>query len=170
MRELISNALAVLGIILMIPGCGQQSKILKAAAPSKRYAASSFTGLETHIDIAAVTADHASYNPEIEAKLNDIPTMVGSVPIETELMQPLPEGQQMFAFACQYDQEMVANFYLFEMEQQGWQRIGSVKSFETVLIFQKPKKLCIVSVRSLATQKNSGCQSLAHITLTTKEK
>jgi hypothetical protein len=177
MREYIGNVLSVLVIISMIPGCfSKQNKISKAALPQKQ-AAFSFDGLETNIDCAAGMADQTAYNPEIQAKLYDIPTMVGSVSIELEkTIHPdlveglLEEGQIMLGFLCQYDQEMVANFYNFEMENVGWQRIACIKGFETILVFQKPKKICIISIRSLSSKHKNNYACLVHICTSNKEK
>lgn len=173
MREYIGNVLCILAIAL-IPGCfSKQNKVSKAAVPQKQ-AAFSFDSLETNIDIAAGMADQNSYDPEIEAKLHDIPTMVGSVPVEFEKtihpepVEGLNEGQIMLAFVCQYDQEMVANFYNFEMENAGWKRLACIRGFENTLVFQKPKKLCIISIRSLSKSKNNY-STVVHICTSNKE-
>ncbi len=192
MREYISNVLSVLAIVAMIPGCfSKQNKISKAALPQKQ-AAFSFDSLETNIDIAAGMADQSNYNHEIEAKLLDIPTMVGSVPVEFDkasahsadakamadmgedskrefILSSVEGSRTMQAFVCQYDQEMVSNFYHFEMENNGWKRIACVKGYETTLVFQKPKRLCIISVRSLSRKSKNNYSTVVHICTSNKE-
>ena len=170
MREYIGNVLSILVIILVMPGCfSKQHKISKAVLPQKQ-AAFSFDGLETNIDIAAGMADQSNPNLEIEAKLHDIPSMVGSVPVDFESGAQLAEGQIMLAFVCHYDQEMVANFYTFEMENLGWRRVTSIKGFESTLVFQKPKKICIISIRSLSGKFKNQHACLVHICSSSKEK
>lgn len=180
MREYVSNLLSLLAIIALMPGCFQkQNKISKAALPQKQ-AAFSFDSLETNIDIAASMADQSSYNPEIEAKLHDIPSMVGSIPLEMENIPTHPEcsrseciegpeGQIMLAFVSQYDQEMVANFYNFEMERSGWQRIARIRGYENTLVFQKPKRICIISIRAISSKHKNNYCSLVHLCVGNKE-
>ena len=120
-----------------------------------------------------------------------IPTMVGSIPIEFESLRTHPEcsrseclsagasgrrlgiegseGQIMLGFVCQYDQEMVANFYNFEMENVGWKRVACIKAFESTLVFQKPKKICIISIRSLSSKYKNNYSCLVHICTSNKD-
>jgi hypothetical protein len=166
-REYFSVIFGLL-IIALIPGCGPKQNSSSKAAPPKKQAAFSFDSLETNIDIAAGAADRTLCNPEIEAKLQDIPTMVGSIPIELYNAQ-LPERQMMLAWACQYDQEMVTNFYNFEMENAGWKRIACIKGYENTLVFQKPKRICIISIRTLSSKLKNQYAALVHMCVCNKE-
>jgi len=164
------TALSMLAIICMIPGCAKQSEEKNKAVLPHKQAAFSFDSLETNIDIAAHTADYNDYNSETEATLHDIPTMIGSVPVELPADMAVPEGQMMVVFASSYDQEMITNFYNAEMECQGWQRIACVKGFESTLVFQRPKKVCIISVRALSARNRRNYKCLVHICTSVKEK
>lgn len=171
MREYRSNILIVLLCIATIPGCfSKQNKVTSSkAAVHQKQAAFSFDNLETNIDIAADMADQITCNPEIEAKLYDIPTMVGSIPVEFDTQRIVSEGQAMLAFVSQYDQDMVTNFYHFEMENAGWKRIASIKGFENTLLFQKPKKVCIISIRTLSGKHKYQYPCLVHVSVSGKE-
>jgi hypothetical protein len=158
--------LVILLIIALIPGCFPKQKTSSKAALPQKQAAFSFDGLETNIDIAASMADKP--NPELEAKLHDIPTMVGSHLLVFENQQ-LPENQMVLAWASQFDQEMVTNFYNFEMENAGWKRVANIKGFENTLVFQKPKKICIISLRTLSTKYKNQYASLVHMCMSNKE-
>lgn len=169
MREYIAHLFALGMIVTMIPGCfSKQNKISKAALPQKQ-AAFSFENLQTNIDVAAGSADQLIFDPVLEAKLHDIPTMVGSAPVECS-PAALPEGQLMQAWVSPYDQTMVANFYSIEMESGGWQKLAIIKGFETMLVFQKPKRICAISIRSLSGTHKNIYTCLIHISMSSKEK
>ena len=170
MREYMRIALSMLAIIGMIPGCAKQSEEKNKAVLPQKQAAFSFDSLETNIDLEAASADYNEYQIEVEAKLYDIPTMVGSVPLDLPTHITLPEGQMMLAIASSYDQEMITNFYNFEMERQGWQRISCIKGFESTLVFQRPKKVCVISVRALSARTKNNYKCLVHICTSLKEK
>jgi len=170
MREYMRTALSMLAIIAMIPGCAKQSEEKNKAVLPQKQAAFSFDSLETNIDLEAASAHYSEYNPEIEAKLHDVPTMVGSIPVEIPANSAVLEGQMVVALASHYDQEMITNFYNFEMERQGWQRISCIKGFESTLVFQRPKKICIISVRALSARTRNNYKCLVHICTSLKEK
>lgn len=75
----------------------------------------------------------------------------------------------MLAWVCQYDQEMVTNFYNFEMENVGWKRIACIKGYENTLVFQKPKKICVISIRALSSKHKNNYVSLVHMCMSNKE-
>lgn len=153
----------------MIPGCfSKQNKIPKAALPQKQ-AAFSFEKIQTSIDVAAGAADQLAFDPILEAKLQDIPTMVGSVPVESGPSM-LPQGQLMQAWVSPYDQKLVTDFYVAEMENGGWQKLATIKGFETVLVFQKPKRICVISIRVLSGTHKNPYTCLIHISMSSKEK
>lgn len=149
-------------MLLLLPGCFIQFTQQKAAF--KKKVAFSFDALSTCIDVS-----NASYtNPEIEAKLFDIPTMVGSLTVETE-EQALMPGQLMIVSLAPYQKASVKDFYLHEMICLGWFAIADVEGFETVLVFQKPKKLCVINLRPCVTKPAQQYQSMICIMVCPQE-
>jgi hypothetical protein len=167
-REFGAKILSICTMLLMVSGCSKKPANNKAAS-SKKQAAFSFNTLETNIDVLASTASAETANLELEAKLIDIPTMVGSVMLENDSDQILAEGQLMFACVASQEQSAISDFYNLEMEQLGWQRVAAIQGNEIVLLYQKPKKVCIISIRPLS-HRNTDYQSLIHIATSSKEK
>ncbi len=137
-----------LGCLLLIPACVPQ-KTVKSKAAFEKKAAFSLQEIQTNIDVTQTQ----SGNLEIEAKLIDVPLMMGSTLLE-DRSSISPDNQMALTWACQYDQTLIHDFYLQEMESLGWQRLMDLQSAETMLVFQKPKKMCVISLRPVQN-KNS---------------
>lgn len=168
MREYVSNLVVILSIVFTMPGCSQkQKRIIRAAAPS-RQAAFSFEDLETNIDIDAQKIYASDPDLEMAARLYDVPSMVGSIPLQLKNTSIEAEGQSVHGILSPYDENEVTNFYMLEMENFGWQRVACIKGPENTLLFQKPKKICIVSIRSRNTKANY--KSLIYVSVGKKEK
>lgn len=143
MREYVIHILVGL-LIGLLPGCSRQPKKYQAADPQS--AAFSLHEAKTHIDSAASQEPVPGPISEIEAQLLDIPSMIGSMLIESRIQE---DNQITLAWACPYELKPITSFYLQEMERSGWQKIAAVDGTESTLLFQKPKKICCISVRSL---------------------
>lgn len=150
--------------LFILPGCFLHTNKNKAAL--KKKAAFSFDPLATQIDVNNIESYAATQ--EVEAKLFDIPTMIGSLTFEPN-NQDLVIGQSMIASLCTYDKAAIKDFYIKEMTRLGWLSVCSIHGFEWVLLFKKPKKLCIINLRSCIAQAKHDYQTLVHITVCTKE-
>lgn len=169
MKEYVVNFVSAILLLSLVSGCSKQHEKNKAAL---KKAAFSFDGLQTNIDICAELTPTLCAIPEIEAKLIDIPSMIGSTVINGQLDGEHNEDNDtlMLAWASAYDQETLTLFYIQEMEQLGWQKLAKVKGFETTLLFQKPKKFCVISIRAIVNKSKGNYNSIAHITVSNKEK
>jgi len=147
-----------------LPGCFVQSKKNKAAL--KKKAAFSFDPLATHIDVSNIESYAATQ--EVEAKLFDIPTMIGSLTFEP-YNQDLEPGKSMIVSLSLYDRDMLADFYLKEMVRSGWLLINNIHGFEWLLLFQKPHKLCVINMRSCDVKTKNQYHTLVHITVCNTE-
>jgi hypothetical protein len=156
MKQLLSSikSFAIFSVIIfMLPGCGKQPMPQKnKAALSEQHAASSFDPLLTNTD----------YSGHIEAKLIDIPTMVGSTLVNTSLSTPLSEGQTALAWTSLYEKSAIASFYEQEMLYAGWQKLGIVSADQITLFFCKPHQICTISIRDY---EGSMRNSVSHIYL-----
>lgn len=140
MREYARKALGIGIIATMIPGCAKQSSEKNKAALSKKQAAFSIDDLKTNIDIEF--QDQA-----LRAKLDDIPTFIGSTIIFID--DQIKDGQLSFSLAGSSDAAVIKDFYMQEMENLGWHKIGQLEGTDITFIFQKPRKICMIIIQSL---------------------
>lgn len=141
-------------IISLIPSCARQPSETKKAASKK--AAFSFAKVSTNIDIASID------DFEFKAKLDDIPTFVGSEIIAID--DKVENSQLSFSVACNAELKSISDFYMQEMESCGWQKVALLEGQEITLLFQKPKKFCIIELVN-ANSKNQT-DAIAHIKVT----
>ena len=130
--------IASLIALISLPSC-KQPKFKKAALPK---AAFSFAQIETNIDIDF-------QEDGLRAQLNDIPTYVGSSFVFID--DTVAENNLSFGISCKADVKAVKEFYLSEMENLGWQKIGQQDATDITLIFQKPRKTCVIIIQSSAS-------------------
>jgi len=155
MREYVRKALGASIMLAMIPGCTKQPNEKNKAALSQKQAAFSFAKVATNIDVECID-DQA-----FKAKLDDIPTYVGSHIIAID--NQIEDGQLSFSVACDADQNCIKDFYMQEMEICGWQKMALLVGDEIMIIFQKPKKICIITLEKALSKTNA---SIAHIKVT----
>jgi hypothetical protein len=160
MRKYTLHSLASI-LILLMPACHQKSHIQKAA--SEKKAAFSFEDIETNIDI--YTNGQVYSNPDIEAYLFDIPLMVG---MSVHQVADNNDTDKMYLGACTYNLDAVQKFYVSAMEHQGWQRLSILEGPEITMVFQKPQKICVLSVRATRGQSYNQCKSLITFSISSK--
>ncbi len=83
---------------------------------------------------------------EHEAKLYDIPIMLNAQP--EQINTPNDTNQFALAYAIRSTLDEVQKFYVGQMERFGWQLHSSFEANERLLVFEKPSKLCSISLRS----------------------
>ncbi len=125
--------IASLIALISLPSCMQPRYQKKKAALPK--AAFSFTPIETNIDVSF-------QEDTLRAQLDDIPTFVGSSFIFIDDISD--QNQLSFGCSSQADIHTLKDFYLLEMENCGWQNIGSLELRDVALVFQKPQKICVI--------------------------
>lgn len=76
-----------------------------------------------------------------QAKLIDIP-----IPLDSEQILSGISANS-YAFYSKDILQSIIHFYEIEMEFLGWQKIAEFIGFESLLVFEKPNKKCIISVR-----------------------
>lgn len=80
---------------------------------------------------------------EERARIHDI-----SFPLQvqpTKLL--LTESQMVLSFLSELSQGKLSAFYRTSMEYWGWKEFGAVLAQESCLIFVKPSKLCVITLR-----------------------
>ena len=87
---------------------------------------------------------------EHEAKLYDIPIMLNAQP--EQINTPDDTNQCVLAYTVCNTFDDVQTFYVCQMERLGWQLYSLFDVNERLLIFEKPSKICSVSLRSYKDQ------------------
>lgn len=122
-------------VIILLPSCALHSKKIRKAA-SKR-AAFSMSSIQTQIDVEQSAV-------ELEAKLTDIPTLIGS---RTISIYQISEQPQQLRLALECDQSMleVYAYYAEQMLYNGWQQITAIKDTSEIMqVYKKPSKICVI--------------------------
>ena len=92
----------------------------------------------------------------VEAKLSDIPIPLGSLPVERLFTS------ETFVYYIKTPILELKSFYDQEMERHGWDLLAQVVREEALLVFDKPHRLAVISLRP---QHN---KTLIYITVTKK--
>jgi len=79
-----------------------------------------------------------------EAKLYDVPILIDAQPDDTNKQ---PDSLSQVSFFANVDFAEAILFYEQEMERFGWNLLGSFIEDEALLVFDKPTKMCSVSIR-----------------------
>lgn len=139
------NLLALVAV-LALPACGPQTKKNKKAALQK--AAFSLSEIQTQIDI------HQNVQ-ELEAKLTDIPTIIGSRTISLYQLCDHPQQLRM-QLECDQSLAEVDAYYAEQMLYNGWQQVTVIRDSQEIMqVYKKPSKLCIIRVYSTITSRIS---------------
>ena len=93
---------------------------------------------------------HKNFSPidEIkrqEAKLTDIPIPVASKPIKEYCSSE--NGTIILGYHSSVSIEDLISFYQHEMERFGWEYGAQLKGNEVLLNFEKPNRVCSISIR-----------------------
>jgi len=93
--------------------------------------------------------EHTAYWQQYQARLYDIPIAVYAQPIKEYCITCADSDQAIqLGYQTSLSSQSVAQFYAQEMERLGWFAYGAVAGKEQVMQFEKPRRFCIVSVRS----------------------
>ena len=110
-------------IVILLPCCGPHTKKNKKAAFQK--AAFLLSEIETQIDINQNVV-------ELEAKLMDIPTVIGSRTLS--LIQISEQPQQLrLEIECKQSLAEIDAYYAEQMLYNGWQQITVVKDSQEIM-------------------------------------
>jgi hypothetical protein len=83
-----------------------------------------------------------------EARLYDIPIMMHAYPDYAYQDECKDDYSTFVAYTVPDTCDGVQSYYVQNMERYGWQHAASVDGYEKILVFEKPQKLCIISLRS----------------------
>jgi len=92
---------------------------------------------------------------EREARLTDIPIVLGSRPVANQ------STKTAYVYDLRVDVLSIEQFYLREMERFGWRLLAKSRASGTLLVFQKPVKICVVSVQRFGSKTRVRIESMA---------
>lgn len=150
---------ALLCVLLVLSGCGKR-KAEKKVLYTKRLnevVSVDIIHKEQSLKEAALSsmrrrilgADTSSDMSEvqcIEARCVDIVVPIQAKPIENYCMQD-GRGSICLAYDIQLPVEELLTFFSREMERVGWSEEIACNGVESLLLYKKPGKVCIISVR-----------------------
>ncbi len=136
-KQPLALLMAVFVLCLTLSSCGSNQPKKNNALVAKR--------LRLHASDNAI-----DYIRQQEAKLTDIPLAIALEPI-ADYCKPQPESPE--AIMLGYESTMLSfedlvAFYDGVMIQNEWWPASRVEGHECVLHFEKPNRVCIVSIRS----------------------
>lgn len=82
-----------------------------------------------------------------EAKLSDIPLALSLQPLADFCMQPTSPDTIILGYESMLSVNDLITFYHREMERCGWRLLTQFQGHETLLTFEKPRRICTISIR-----------------------
>lgn len=153
MYGIVRLLLAIIAVILL-PSCGPHAKKNKKAALKR--AAFSMPKIQTNIDVEQSVV-------ELEAKLTDIPTLIGSRIICIYQISEQPQ-QMRLELECDQNLAEVDAFYEEQMLYNGWQQVTSIKDdHEVMRIYKKPSKICVVIMKQVVSVQSQISMTISDI-------
>lgn len=107
--------------------------------------------MQSHVERARMH-ESAAHFARLQARLVDIPIPVHAVPCVDMYEEVSEYGGGMLQYTIASPQQDIIRFYTYEMERMGWQCLMSVHAREDLLIFDKPERLCTISIRPVDVQ------------------
>lgn len=133
----------VISTLILFPSCGPHTKKNKKAAFQK--AAFLPSQIQSQIDIHQDVL-------ELEAKLTDIPTLIGSRTISIRQISEQPQ-QLRLELECNQSLVEVDAFYAEQMLYNGWQQVAIIKDESEIMhVYKKPSKMCIVTIKQASSK------------------
>ena len=147
-------------VLVLLPSCNGNRKAKMAKQPASSIIEScdiesiyqeqslkeaAFSAIRRCIDtVQGVDEDH--FIKSLEARCIDIPIPLSARPIAEYFMQT-DAGAIGMAYESSLTLEAMQTFYQREMERSGWQELALHEGYEVLLVYVKPKKICVISLR-----------------------
>lgn len=135
MMKRIFFAVALISMIGLFSGCGS-SRIRKIHYHS--------------LSEVQAAESNAHLVQELEAKLSDIPLPFHTKPAVL-LSDPFSSDQSvMLSYSTSQSMTQLIDFYVYEMELQGWSTVASCCGKETFFFFEKPFRWASILIKNSA--------------------
>ena len=153
-------------LILVLPACLHKTRARLLSAEHSDLLCSNLDNLVPVQAVCDVVAqkqesfgvDYRLIALSLEAKLSDIPIPLGSEPIPDFFAQePQDELGVVLGYTSQTPVSKLYSFFKAECLRLGWLFCGGLESIESLLTFEKPDRICTISLRLLdnSTTNNS---------------
>jgi hypothetical protein len=88
-----------------------------------------------------------------EARMIDVPLPLGAHPVQSDHDENTVESVALYELCMPLDDMLM--FYAVELEREGWREVMTVAGERTVLVYEKPGRMCVIVIASVA-QKRGG--------------
>jgi hypothetical protein len=138
-------------LLLILPAClhNSQARVLKSEKSS--ISAEDENGVKRNESAQKRAEDPIDYRLKalsLEAKYSDIPIPLGSEPLYDFFKQlPFDERSIMFGYTNKTGISELYNYFKAEFMRLGWSFMGGIQDIESMLTFEKPDRVCSVSLR-----------------------
>jgi hypothetical protein len=138
-------------LVLILPACLQPSRArVFESQKTNTSNVGKDSSHETSIKPFDVAIDYRLNALSLEAKYSDIPVPLGSEPLYDFFKQaPCDERTTMFGYTNKSDLSELYTYCKTECIRLGWNFIGGMQDVESVLTFEKPDRVCSISLRPL---------------------
>lgn len=154
--RLLWRRFALVGVVCMLSSCSmRKSKELLNLSTCAHGYNQSFEGSQAEPSNDSSCSDDFLYDAlACEAKLSDVPVPLGSCPLPYYFDEKnLNEGQDiLLGYMSQQDEDSLLTFYEREMFANGWRLLACIKGSDSVLIFEKPDRICAIIIGSYNIQ------------------
>lgn len=120
-----------------------------------------FSAIRRCIDYEYVDSSD-EFIKRIEARYSDIPIPINVRPLRDYFEQD-DAGDSCLAYDTELSMDEACAFYQREMEHFGWkQGVCFIKGYEAVLIYKKPQKVAVISLRPVSKRSSVGIRLIVH--------
>lgn len=142
-------------LCLLLPACLQQSRarlhnttdLLCSHLDSSSSLPDS--DVRTHEKQSAGSLDYRLCALTLEAQYTDIPIPLGSEPIADFFRQDSDDEKGVIlGYTHKAERQKMYDFFKAECPRLGWVDMGGMQGVESMLMFEKPDRLCMISFRS----------------------
>lgn len=132
-------------IPFILGACGQHQKVPAFYWTSRGMESELLVQGEKKMRIRNQLASKACQS----ARLPDVIVPLGAVAVGYESPEALQESDSMLTYEIVSKREDVEHFYAEEMILEGWRLVARIQGAECLLIFDKPQRVCTVSLRDI---------------------
>jgi hypothetical protein len=173
-----AHAFLALLLLLLVPSCFKQSEKKLSSIDTSCNAE---IALESFFDSISDRDNYSESEPvlvtklealaEYEARLIDVPNHLSAQLIKGSVVDD-NQGNQYIQLHYQLQTEPyeIRQFYTKEMERLGWCQYAVMLGTESLLVFEKPERICSIVLRPLisSTKKNSVSHTTVLVTVGAK--
>lgn len=148
-------------LLCLLAGCAREARVTQAVAQDqdsvfKNLSLSEIRSFDTDEKPLTVNKWYSPVHdasplldvPLQEAKVSDLPIPFNAKLVPQYCQTTSSHDRMVLGYRVGMGNHEAADFYRQEMERCGWQLVADARAHESQLIFRKPSKLCVISVRS----------------------